>query len=199
MDRQVIIRSVNEKDAKGILGIYAPFILNTPVSFETEVPGPEAYMQRIRQYQEKLPWLVCEIDGALAGYAYAGDHRLRKAYECTKELSVYVHKNFQHRGVATGLYTALIYILKHQGTTNVLAGITLPNPESVGFHEGFGFKLVGIYHNVGFKLDKYHDVGWWELEIGDNKKFLHDIIPVNELYNSQEWNEAIKIGISKIK
>jgi phosphinothricin acetyltransferase len=199
LDREVIIRPVNENDAKGILEIYSPYILYTPVSFETEVPGLEAYRQRIRQYQERMPWLVCEINRNLAGYAYATDHRQRKAYYCTKELSVYVHKNYQHRGVATGLYTALIDILILQGATNVLAGITLPNPESVGFHENFGFKPVGVYHKVGYKQDIYHDAGWWELEIGDNNKYFSDIIPVAELVDSEGWHLAINKGISKIK
>ena len=199
MKRKIVIRPAKENDAKEILNIYAPYILHTPVSFEMEVPDIDDYKQRIIQYQKKLPWLVCQHGDILAGYAYATDHRQRRAYDCTKELSVYVHQDFKNNGIATGLYTALIDILKLQGITNVLAGITLPNPESVGFHERFGFKLVGIYHKVGYKLGRYHDAGWWELPIGDDKSFMHDIVALERIIDSEEWHKAIQTGVSKIK
>jgi len=198
LKEKITIRQAHPDDAEAILEIYRPFILYTPVSFEMEVPSVEAYKDRIIRYQGKLPWLVCEIDHILAGYAYANDHRQRKAYDCSKELSVYVHENYRHRGVASGLYTALIGILKHLGVTNVLAGIALPNPESVGFHERFGFKLVGIYHKIGYKLGKYHDAGWWELQIGDGQAPLVDIIPVSELCDTKVWDEAMRHGLSLI-
>ena len=196
---KVIIRSAEQRDAESILDIYTPYITDTPVSFETEIPSIEVFRQRILDYQEKLPWLVCEINDVMAGYTYATDHRQRSAYDCSKELSVYIHQDFKHRGIATGLYTALIEILIHQGVTNVLAGIALPNPESVGFHERFGFKLVGIYHNVGFKLGQFHDVGWWELSIGSNYKSPVEIKPIHELIDTAIWNKAIEMGVSTIK
>ena len=198
MNDNIKIRSAGPDDAEAVLEIYRPFILYTPVSFETEVPTVEAYRDRIIRYQEKLPWLVCEIGHTIAGYTYAINHRQRKAYNCSKELSVYVHENFRHRGVATGLYAALIEILKQQGVSNVLAGIALPNPESVGFHERYGFKLVGVYHNVGYKLGRFHDAGWWELPIGNTNTPPSDLIPVGALHGSGKWQEAIKLGISKI-
>lgn len=199
MKSKVVIRPATEADAKAILEIYAPYILHTPVSFEMVVPDLQDFRNRIRKYQEKLPWLVCVINGKLAGYAYATDHRQRKAYDCTKELSLYVHEDFRGLGIATGLYTALMGILKHQGITNVLAGITLPNPESVGFHEKYGFNLVGIYHKVGYKMGRYHDAGWWELEIGNNTSFREEIIPAGAIIQSSDGREAIRNGISKIK
>jgi len=199
LKRNIVIRSAKLEDAEGILEIYTPFILHTPVSFETEVPDIEAFRQRMVQYQEYLPWLVCEIDNNITGYAYATSHRQRTAYDCSKELSVYVHPNYRQRGVATGLYSAILEILKLQGVTNVLAGIALPNPESVGFHERFGFKLVGIYHNVGYKLNRYYDVGWWELPFGTNSKPHVKPIPAGELDNTTTWQKAIKNGISRIK
>ena len=198
MKENILLRSAKPEDAEAVLEIYRPYILNTPVSFETEVPSLEDYRNRIIQYQETLPWLVCEIDKSLAGYSYAIDHRKRKAYDCSKELSVYVHEHYRNRGIASGLYTAVIELLKHQGVSNVLAGIALPNPESVGFHEKFGFQLVGIYHNVGYKLGKYHNAGWWELPIGNGQPPPDRITPVSDLYDTAIWHEAMKSGISKI-
>lgn len=199
MSDKIKIRTAHQDDAGAILEIYSPYILHTPVSFETDIPSLEEFRQRMAYYQEKLPWLVCEIGNDIAGYAYATDHRQRKAYECTKELSVYVHPGFRQRGVATGLYTTLIDILKHQGVTNLLAGIALPNPESVGFHEGFGFRLVGIYHKVGFKLGRYHDAGWWELQTGTDNISPLDIKPAGSIIDTEHWHQAITKGISKIK
>lgn len=182
-----------------MLEIYTPYILNSTVSFETEVPRIKEFQSRVLHCQEKLPWLVCEINNNLAGYAYATDHRQRKAYDVTKELSVYVHSDYRKCGVATGLYTALIEVLKAQGVSNVLAGITVPNSESVGFHESIGFRPIGIYHNIGYKFEKYQDTGWWELVLGTGNKNPLDLVEINEIINTKSWTGAIKKGISKIR
>ena len=199
MKGRIIIRSADQQDTEKMLGIYAPYILESTVSFETEVPLPEEFQQRVLLYQEKLPWLICEINEDLAGYAYATDHRQRKAYEVTKELSVYVHKDYRKLGIGTGLYIALIEILKAQGVSNVLAGITLPNTESVRFHESIGFKPVGVYHNVGYKFGKYHDTGWWELSLDTKKNNPLEILGINEILNTKSWEDAIQAGISRIR
>ena len=199
MKGRIIIRSANPHDTEKMLEIYAPYILNSTVSFETEVPLKEEFQARVLHYQEKLPWLVCNIDNNLAGYTYATDHRQRNAYDVTKELSVYVHNDYRNCGVATGLYTALIEILKAQGVSNVLAGITLPNSESVGFHESMGFKPVGVYHNVGYKFGEFQDTGWWELMLDTKKNNPLDLVEIKEIINSQSWKDAIEKGISKIQ
>ena len=199
MKGRIIIRSANPHDTEKMLEIYTPYILNSTVSFETEVPLKEEFQVRVLHYQEKLPWLVCNIDNNLAGYAYATDHRQRKAYEVTKELSVYVHNGYRQYGVATGLYTALIEILRAQGVSNVLAGITLPNSESVGFHESMGFKPVGVYHYVGYKFGKFQDTGWWELLLGAKYKNPLELVDIKEIINSQSWKDAIEKGMSKIR
>lgn len=199
MKSRIVIRSANQKDTERMLEIYAPYILNTTVSFETEVPTREEFQQRISHYQEKLPWLVCDIDNKLAGYAYASDHRIRKAYEVTKELSVYVHSEFRQCGIGTALYTSLMEILKAQGVSNVLAGITLPNSVSVNFHESMGFKPVGVYHSVGYKFGRYQDTGWWELMLGANNNNPLELIAVNTIINTRTWKDAIEKGISKIR
>jgi len=161
------IRLARASDAGSILAIYAPYIVNTSFTFETEVPANEAFARRIISYLEDWPWLVCEIDEELAGYAYATRHRERAAYQWCVESSVYVDNNFQQRGAARALYAALFEILKYQGCRNVYAGITLPNDKSVAFHKRFGFTWFADYENVGYKLRQWNTVSWWHLQLND--------------------------------
>lgn len=159
------IRLATPKDAASILEIYAPFILNTAVTFETELPTIESIEHRIISYQQDWPWLVCEIDDTIAGYAYATKHRERAAYQWCAESSVYVHDRFQQKGIAKALYNALLSILKYQRCINVYAGITLPNAKSISFHEKFGFAKIADYKNIGYKSGSWHTVSWWELHL----------------------------------
>jgi L-amino acid N-acyltransferase YncA len=161
------IRLATPSDAVAILTIYAPYILNTSFTFETEVPGNENFSERIISYQKDWPWLVCEIDGIVAGYSYATRHRERAAYQWCVESSVYVDERFQEKGVARALYAALFEILKYQGCRNVYAGITLPNDKSVAFHKKFGFTWFADYKSVGYKLGKWNTVSWWQLILND--------------------------------
>lgn len=161
------IRPALSSDASSILDIYAPFILNTTVSFETEVPTIENFTQRIITNQESWPWLVYESDGLIAGYAYASKHRERAAYQWSVESSVYVNDHFQQKGIATKLYQTLFQILKFQGCRNVYAGITLPNERSINFHEKMGFNKIADYRNIGFKLNRWNTVRWYELQLNN--------------------------------
>lgn len=161
------IRVAKKEDAASMLGIYAPFILNSGITQETELPSLENFQQRIISTLEERPWLVCEMDGEIAGYAYAGKHRERKGYQWCTEPSVYVHQKFYRHAVANALYTALFDILKLQGYVNAYAVITLPNDKSVAFHERFGFSYLTTYKKIGFKLGQWHDVGWWQKNINE--------------------------------
>jgi phosphinothricin acetyltransferase len=160
-----IIRMATPADATAILSIYAPYIISTAYTFETEVPSLESFEQRIINCLETWPWSVCEIDGAIAGYAYAAKHRERAAYQWCVESSVYIHDSFQKKGVAKLLYDSLFEILKLQGFINVYAGITLPNDKSVAFHERYGFTKFAEYNNIGYKLGKWNTVSWWQLHL----------------------------------
>ncbi len=162
-----IIRLANEKDAESILAIYAPYIKNTSYTFETEVPSIQSFAERINNYLINWPWLVCEINGIIAGYAYATRYRERTAYQWGTEASVYIHDDFQQRGIAKALYATLIEILRRQGFRNVYAVINLPNDKSVSFHESFGFTHFATYEKVGYKLGNWKNVGWWQLSIND--------------------------------
>jgi L-amino acid N-acyltransferase YncA len=163
----MLIRLANEKDTEGILAIYAPYIINTSLTFEAEVPSAKVFADRIHSYLKYWPWLVCEIDGTIAGYAYGSKYRERVGYQWCVECSVYIHDDFKRRGIAQKLYTVLFEILKKQGYRNVYAVINLPNDNSVQLHERCGFKWFANYENVGYKLGKWKTVGWWQLIIND--------------------------------
>jgi L-amino acid N-acyltransferase YncA len=159
------IRLAKTDDASGLLEIYGPHIINSAITFETEIPSVSDFGQRIITYQQNWPWLVYEMDGIIAGYAYATKHRDRAAYQWCVESSVYIHPDFQQKGIAKKLYMILFEILKHQGCRNVYAGITLPNDKSVAFHKSFGFSWIADYENIGFKLGKWNTVSWWQLQL----------------------------------
>jgi L-amino acid N-acyltransferase YncA len=162
-----LIRIATAADAASILDIYVPYIENTSYTFETEVPAVDSFRERIVSYLQNWPWLVCEIDGVIAGYAYGAKHRERVAYQWSIESSVYVHDDYQRTGVARALYTALIDILKLQGSRNLYAVINLPNEKSVAFHETMGFEYFATYNSVGYKLGKWKNVGWWQLQLNE--------------------------------
>lgn len=161
-----IIRSASQADVPAMLEIYAPFVHNTAVTFEEVVPTETEWWERVQKIQRENPWLVCVIDGCVAGYAYAGAHRVRASYRWNREVSVYVHPAFYKRGVARGLYTALFELLKLQGVQNLLGGLTEPNPGSAALHERLGFTKAATYNNIGYKFGKWHSVSWYELFIG---------------------------------
>ena len=163
--KQIRIAAAN--DAENILGIYSPYIANTSFTFETEVPSVETFKERINTYLVNWPWLICEMDGTLAGYAYGAKYRERTAYQWCVEVSVYIHDDHQRSGIASALYMALIEILKRQGFRNVYAVINLPNDKSVAFHESCGFVYFATYMNVGYKLGKWKNVGWWQLLLNE--------------------------------
>jgi L-amino acid N-acyltransferase YncA len=152
-------------DSAALLAIYAPFVEGTTVSFETEVPSLQVMRQRVADALGHAPWLVARIDGRVAGYAYAVPHRSRASYQWSVDVSVYVDPAFQRQGVGRRLYLRLFELMRAQGYFNAYAGIVLPNNGSVGMHEAVGFRPVGVYQHVGFKLGRWHDVGWWQLAL----------------------------------
>ncbi|MEK7757267.1 MAG: arsinothricin resistance N-acetyltransferase ArsN1 family B [Planctomycetota bacterium] len=159
-----VIRLATLDDAVEVQHIYAPIVVETAVSFELEPPSVEEMRRRIETTLLTLPWLVCACDGVI-GYAYAGPFRSRPAYQWTVEVSAYVHVAHRGKGVARALYTSLFECLRVQGYRTALAGIALPNSASVALHERMGFRSVGVFHHVGYKLGAWHDVGWWELSL----------------------------------
>lgn len=194
-----IIRLAEKRDVTGILEIYAPFILDTAVTFEETVPDEASFWERIQGIMEELPFLVCEIDGRIAGYAYASAYRSRASYRWTKEVSVYIHPDFYRRRVAQALYTSLNEMVRYQGIADLLAIITLPNESSVGFHEHFGYRKCAEFSKVGYKLNNWQTVGWFELFIQDEKKTPRErILTLKEITGLPVYQESIQNGLGKL-
>jgi len=190
------IRLAEQRDVPGILEIYTPFILHTAVTFEEIVPDEASFWKRIQEIMDDLPFLVCEINGRIAGYAYASAYRSRASYRWTKEVSVYVHPDFHRRKVAHALYTSLHDMVRFQGIANLLAIITMPNESSVAFHEFFGYRKCAEFSKVGFKLNEWQNVGWFELFLQDeNATPKERILKIDEIIGLQVFQDAIKKGL----
>lgn len=160
-----VVRLVRPEDFPAMREIYAPYITGSHTSFEYEVPTLPAFRERFAAYQQHTPCLVMTDGQALLGYAYASLHRSRTAYQWSVESSIYMAPLAKRQGQGRTLYQCLLRCLRYQGFVSVYAGITLPNPASVAFHQSQGFVPVGVYQQVGFKLGQWHDVGWWQLAL----------------------------------
>ncbi len=174
-------------DAAGIAGIYEPIVRSTPISFEVEVPGEQEMRRRIERIMSAFPWLVCDYRDRLAGYAYASRHAERAAYQWSVDVSIYVHSDFRRRRVGQALYASLFRILVGQGYCNAYAGITLPNPGSVGLHESVGFRPIGVYREVGYKMGAWHDVGYWELALQPKTPAPRPPLTLAEIQRHPVW------------
>jgi phosphinothricin acetyltransferase len=166
----MIIRPVSQSDVTGILDIYNPFILTSPVTYE-EVPLTQDQMrERIQKYTQQFPWLVAMGENnEVLGYAYASQHRERAAYRWCTDVSVYVKEGNRGKKIGESLYKELFRILRKQNYHVAYAIISLPNDASIKLHEKLGFTYVGTFHKAGYKLGKWHDVGWWELKLNSSE------------------------------
>eukprot|EP00835_Amoeboradix_gromovi_P004816 NODE_402_length_9320_cov_0.440252.p6 type:complete len:182 gc:universal NODE_402_length_9320_cov_0.440252:8539-9084(+) len=160
MDSNFKCRTANIHDAEAIRDIYSPAICGSATSFEVEIPSIAEMQNRIREILNTLPWLVCEHDGIVIGYSYASPHHHRKAYQYSVDAAIYIHKDWQSKGVGKLLLTKLFDCLKTLGYYNVYAGITIPNPASLALHKRMGMEVVGTYKKIGYKYEKWHDVLW---------------------------------------
>ncbi len=188
------IRLVTEDDAGQILEIYAPFCRETPVSFETQPPTFDEMRQRIGKILKTHPWLVCDQDGLILGYAYASPHRERAAYVWSVDVSVYVREGRRRGGIGRALYTSLFALLKLQGYYNALAGTTLPNPGSIGLHQSMGFEPLGVYRNIGYKCGAWQDVAWWQLPLREANSEPEPPLEFQCFLGSDAWSDAIQAG-----
>ncbi len=163
----VLIRDANaEADAAACAAIYAPYVQDTVISLEERVPTAQELAARIEQTTKTHPWLIAEHASDVIGFAYATRHRERACYRWATDVTVYVTPERHRRGTGRALYETLFGLLREQGFRIACAGITLPNAASVGLHESLGFRPVGVYRRIGWKLGAWHDVGWWQLDLG---------------------------------
>jgi len=158
-----VIRACRLSDASQISGIYNHHVRETVVTFEETPVAIDEMARRIGTVTEKWPWFVWEEQGTIAGYAYAGPWKERSAYRFSVESTVYVAQSQIRRGIGAALYRALIPELKVRGAHCVVGGIALPNDASVALHEKLGFVKIGHFTEIGFKLGRWVDVGYWAL------------------------------------
>jgi phosphinothricin acetyltransferase len=188
------VRLAHPDDAPAVAAIYAPSVTSTATSFELIVPSAGEIAERIAKVSRHAPWLVLTRDGDIAGFAYATPHRERAAYQWSVDTSVYVRADQHRTGIGRMLYRVLLTLLRVQGFYAAHAGITLPNPGSVGLHEAMGFSRIAVEPSVGYKLGAWHDVGWWQLALRDRTGEPAPPLTMQEAQAQQRWSEALTLS-----
>lgn len=158
-----MIESAQPSDAPAIAAIYNHYVANTIITFEEQPVSHAEMEQRISETLASFPWLVWKEDGAVLGYANGSAWKSRCAYRYSAESTVYLHPDHVGKGIGAILYEKLITDLQSRGLHSIIAGIALPNPASTGLHEKLGFVKVAHFKEVGYKFDRWIDVGYWEL------------------------------------
>ena len=172
--KDIRIRTATTADAPALLDIYAPYVRETAISFEYEVPSLREFEGRVSHTLSRYPWIVAEDEGTVLGYAYASAFHPRKAYEWCAEASIYVAQNARGRGTGARLYDALEARLKAQNLLLLYACIARPQKEdeyltfaSIRFHTRMGFHTVGEFPRCGFKFGRWYDMVWMEKRLAD--------------------------------
>ena len=172
MTDRLRVRAVQISDAERLSEIYSYYVNKTAVSFEYEAPSAEEFIKRIKHTTEKYPYLVCEKDDQVVGYAYAGAYSSREAYAWTVMTSIYIDKDHRREGIGSLLYASLELELKKQGIVNLLAGVAYIDEEdeylsndSCKFHLKEGYFEVANMKSVGKKFDRWYDLLWFQKKI----------------------------------
>ena len=174
-EENVVIRVAAVEDAEKLLQIYAPYVINTAITFEYEVPTVQEFRKRICHILKRYPYLVAEKNGELLGFAYASAFHERAAYDWAVETSIYICMNRRKMGIGRKLYDCLEKLLKEQGILNLNACIAYPRSEdeyltknSVEFHTHLGYRLVGEFYQCGYKFNRWYNMVWMEKQIGEH-------------------------------
>lgn len=181
MSRDIIIRRAKASDAQDLLGIYAPYVRETAITFEYTVPSLKEFSERINKTLTKYPFLVAVHEAQILGYAYASAFKNRAAYDWAVETTIYVKQDNRQSGVGKKLYQNLEAVLKKQNICNLYACIAYPNPGSIGFHEHLGFQTIGHFSKCGYKFETWYDMVWMEKMIGEHGANPKSVIPITEL------------------
>ena len=190
-----VIRLASPADAAAIHQIYGPIVRDTHISFEQSAPTAGQIAARVKTTLAQYPWLVCELDGRFAGYAYASAFRSRAAYQWTAETTVYVHADFQRRGVSRALYSSLLALLREQGYCQAVGVIALPNEGSIRAHEALGFRKIGVFENVGYKAGAWRASGWWQLELSRPSANPQPPRPLPTLRTASDFDSLLQAGL----
>lgn len=193
------IRVADVNDAEDIRRIYGPYVIETAISFEYQVPSVEDFKKRIENTLKLYPYLVAIQDGRLVGYAYAGPFHSRAAYSHSVELSIYLDANMKRQGLGRKLYNKLFELLLAQNIYNVHACIASPDGEddrvsddSEHFHERLGFKRVGRHERCGYKFGKWYSIIWMDKRLTDLPDEAPRVIPFGQMLENMEvtsWQE----------
>jgi phosphinothricin acetyltransferase len=159
------VRPATAADAAACVEIYRPYVLDTVITFETEVPTVEEMAARIVAARLRHEWLVLEVDGEVTGYAYAHEFNSRAAYQWSVETSIYIAQGGLRSGGGRMLYAEVLRRLAERGFRRAFAGIAQPNDPSNALHQAFGFQRAGRYRRGGWKFGAWHDVEWWQLDL----------------------------------
>lgn len=189
MENKITIRTVRPDDAKELLAIYTPYVLNTAITFEYDVPSVDEFRQRIENTLKKYPYIAAERDGELLGYAYTGVFKNRAAYDHAVETTVYVKENVRRQGIGRMLYNELESISLRQNITNLNACIGCPSADndeyltmdSVEFHKRMGYRIVGEFQGCGYKFGRWYNMVWAEKLIGEHAEKPLPVIPFPKL------------------
>ncbi len=193
------IRLITLQDAQQALDVYAPFVKNTAVTFEYSVPTLQDFTDRIITNTVDYPWLVCIYNNTVLGYAYGSRHRYKTAYQWSVESTIYLAPEIQNKGIGKIMYNALFSILKLQGYYSVFAGVALPNEGSEKLHTSMGFEEIGVFNKIGFKLNQWHDVKWFQLDLKQTNSTPHELIGGPELHSNLEVDQILKLGNEKLE
>ena len=190
MKESIVIRNAIPQDASVLLKIYEYYVENTAITFEYEVPTVEEFSERIKKTLKKYPYLVAECAGEILGYAYAGAFHERAAYDWSAEVTVYLKPDAIKCGLGRRLYEALEEGLKQMGITNLYACIGYPemedeylNKNSAQFHEHLGYQRIGMFHNCGYKFNRWYHMIWMEKMIGEHQVNQPNVIKYAEIYD----------------
>ena len=186
------IRLAKISDSKAIVDIYKPFIENTTITFEYEVPTVEEFESRMEEIQRIYPWFVAEIDKKIVGYAYASKYNKRAAYDWAVDFAIYIDPKYHRKGIGKGLYHALLNTLKLQGFNNAYALVTSPNFKSEQIHKALGFTEMGKAKNVGYKMGKWLDVTTFELQFGEHVDNPAKPKCIYEVINTEEYKKILR-------
>ena len=175
MANEVTLRVATVDDAAALLNIYAPYVTDTAITFEYDVPELDDFKGRIEHTLKKYPYFVAVCAGQIVGYAYASPFHPRAAYGWSAEASIYVRRDMKRMGLGRTLYSALEDALKAQGILNINACIACPEIDdeyltrnSIGFHEHLGYRMVGEFHKCGYKFGRWYNMVWMEKMLGEH-------------------------------
>lgn len=197
----VTVRTASAEDAERLLEIYAPYVKNTAITFEYDVPSVDEFRRRIAGVLRNFPYLAAETDGRIIGYAYAGRFHERAAYARCAETSIYVDRSCRRCGTGRKLYTALENIMREMGILNLNACIGFPHggqrdetldSNSTEFHLHMGYSWVGQFHNCGFKFGRWYDMVWMEKFIGRHDAALPPLKSFDEVRSLVSQRYGIK-------